>query len=79
MKSVYSEHSDRFLTLFPANNYDEAHESQIKFSVLTSFGIQSYKWMLLQNNLGESNVFMYNFKRDVPFGIEQSNYGAFHS
>ena len=52
---------------------------QNDLGALQTFGIQSYKWMQLQNEKTTSKVFMYRFERDVPYADGMSDFGAFHT
>lgn len=78
-KEMFGEKADEFLKYFPASNDEEAAVSQSKLSGIQIFGIQSYKWMLLQNESGKSPVYMYHFTRDLPFADGMQFYGAFHT
>ena len=75
----YGEESSRFLELFPASDDEEAKENQMTLSGLQTFGLQVFKWMICQNKTGKSDVFMYHFTREIPFGEGQQNFRAFHS
>ncbi|MFA9390590.1 MAG: carboxylesterase/lipase family protein [Prolixibacteraceae bacterium] len=68
-----------FLREFPSGNEEEAIASQKKLATLSSFGIQSYEWMQLQNESGKADVYLYYFTRNVPYGEGQQDFGAFHS
>ncbi len=78
-KTTYGEKANEFLKVFPANTDEEASASQNKLNALGMFGIQTYHWMLLQNQTGNAPIFVYNFTHDVPYGEGQQNFGAFHS
>jgi para-nitrobenzyl esterase len=78
-QSMYGEKADKFLEYFPATNDSITEQSQLKYSALLAFGVQSFQWMTLQNKTGKSDVYLYHFIRKVPYGIGQSDFGAFHS
>lgn len=79
MQQRFGGYSDEILQLFPADNDSLAAASQKSFTDLLIFGLQSWKWMELQNRTGESDVFMYHFTRDLPYTDNQKDYGAFHT
>ncbi len=79
IKEKYGNKANEFFDVFPANKEEEALQSQNTLADLTTFGIQTYNWMLMQNKTGTSNVYVYHFTRDVPYGENQQDFGAFHS
>lgn len=79
MKERYEKHADEVLKLFPAGNDSIARASQLDMGSLRAFGLQSWKWMKMQNQTGESEVYMYHFSRDLPYTEQQEDYGAFHT
>ncbi|MDR8393073.1 carboxylesterase family protein [Aliifodinibius sp. S!AR15-10] len=79
MKDRYEEYSGEVLELFPATNDSVARESQLDLVSLLTFGLQSWKWMQMQNKTGETAVYIYHFTRDLPYTDEQQDYGAFHT
>ena len=79
VKQRFGEKADEFLELFPLSTDEEAIKIQNALGVLQTFGLQSYEWMMLQNQTGTSKVFMYRFDRDVPFADGMNDHGAFHT
>jgi para-nitrobenzyl esterase len=79
VKQQFGDMADEFLAKFPINTEEEAKAIQNDLGALQTFGIQSYKWMQLQNEKATSKVFMYRFERDVPFADEMQDFGAFHT
>ncbi len=79
VKQMFGDMADEFLATFPLNTDEEAQAIQNALGALQTFGIQSYKWMLLQNEKATSKVFMYRFERDVPYAEGMSDFGAFHT
>ena len=78
-KETYGDKAEKFLKLFPSNTDEEAKQSQTELSQLTTFGLQAYAWMKIQDETGESPVFMYHFARILPYGEGQQPFGAFHT
>lgn len=78
-KQLFGDMADEFLETFPLNSDEEAKAIQNDLGALQTFGIQSYKWMQLQNETATSKVFMYRFERDVPYAEGMSDFGAFHT
>jgi para-nitrobenzyl esterase len=74
-KNRFGDKAEKFLKLFPANNDQEAAQTQKLISQL-SFGWNNYTWAKIQSTQGKDKVYLYNFTR-VPPG--EPNYGAFHS
>lgn len=79
VKEDYGQMADELLKVFPAATDEEAASSQILWSNLSMFGLQTYEWMLLQNKSGKADIYVYHFTRDVPYGEGQQDFGAFHS
>ena len=79
VKQQFGDMADEFLATFPLNTDEEAKAIQNDLGALQTFGIQSYKWMQLQNETATSKVFMYRFERDVPYAEGMSDFGAFHT
>ncbi|MDX8338904.1 carboxylesterase family protein [Draconibacterium sp. IB214405] len=79
VKTMFGDKADAFLAEFPLNTDEEAFAIQNDLGALQTFGIQSYKWMLLQNEKATSKVFMYRFERDVPYAEGMTDFGAFHT
>lgn len=75
----FGEDADEFLSLFPAGSDTEAQRSQKDLSMLSTFGMQNWKWAQMQNLTGDSPVYLYYFTRDVPYTDQQQDYGAFHT
>lgn len=78
-KQMFGDKADEFFEKFPFTTDEEAKAIQNDLGALQTFGIQSYKWMLLQNKTGKAKVFMYRFDRDVPYAEGMQDYGAFHT
>ncbi len=79
VKQMFGESADEFLAKFPVNTDEEAFAIQNDLGALQTFGIQSYKWMQLQNKTATADVFVYRFERDVPFADGMQDFGAFHT
>ena len=79
VKQMFGESADEFLAKFPVNTDEEAFAVQNDLGALQTFGIQSYKWMQLQNKTATADVFVYRFERDVPFADGMQDFGAFHT
>jgi len=79
VKQLFGDKADEFLAKFPLKTDEEAFAIQNDLGALQTFGIQSYKWMQLQNKKATSKVFMYRFERDVPYADGMSDFGAFHT
>lgn len=75
----FGESADEVLQLFPAENDSVARQSQLDLGSLLTFGLQSWKWMKMQNETGESDVYLYHFTRNLPYTEDQQDYGAFHT
>jgi para-nitrobenzyl esterase len=65
-----------FLKAYPADNNEQAAQSQKSLSRDQLFGWQNYTWAKMQTTTGKDKVFLYYFTR-VPPG--KPVYGAFHS
>ena len=79
VKQQFGDMADEFLAKFPMDTDEEAFAIQNDLGALQTFGIQSYKWMQLQNQTATSKVFMYRFERDVPYADGMQDFGAFHT
>lgn len=79
VKQMFGDKADEFLAIFPVNSDEDAIAIQNDLGALQTFGIQSYKWMELQNQTATSNVFIYRFEKDLPFAAGMSDFGAFHT
>lgn len=79
VKQRFGEKADVFLELFPFSTDEDAIKIQNALGVLQTFGLQSYEWMMLQNQTAKSKVYMYRFDRDLPFADGMSDHGAFHT
>jgi para-nitrobenzyl esterase len=75
----YQDQANTFLKLFPAGTEEEAKHSQNLLGGLKTFGLQTFAWLNIQNKTGTAPVFMYYFKKQVPFGKGQQDFGAFHT
>jgi para-nitrobenzyl esterase len=78
-KQLFADKGDAFLKLFPVESDEAAFVLQNDLGALQTFGIQSYKWMQLQNQTASSKVFMYRFEKDVPYAEGMNDHGAFHT
>ncbi|WP_346863514.1 carboxylesterase family protein [uncultured Draconibacterium sp.] len=78
-KQLFGDKADAFLKLFPVETDEAAFALQNDLGALQTFGIQSYKWMQLQNQTASSKVFMYRFEKNVPYAEGMNDYGAFHT
>lgn len=79
IQDQYGEDAEEVLDLFPAETEEEAQRSQKDLSMLNTFGLQNWKWAQMQNQTGDSPVYLYHFTRDLPFTSEQQDFGAFHT
>lgn len=79
IQNQFGEYADEVLKLFPAETGEQAQRSQKDLSMLNTFGLQNWKWAQLQNQTGNSSVYLYHFTRDVPYTDEQQDFGAFHT
>ena len=79
IQNDFGEFSDEILELFPAETDSAAQRSQKDLSMLNTFGLQNWKWAQMQNQTGDSPVYLYHFTRDVPYTSEQQDFGAFHT
>ncbi len=79
VKEMFGDKAQEFLEKFPVNTDEEAAAIQNDLGALQTFGLQSYKWMELQNQMATSKVFMYRFERDVPYAEGMQDFGAFHT
>ncbi|NQU86546.1 MAG: carboxylesterase family protein [Mariniphaga sp.] len=79
IKLQFNEKSEEFLTILSLSIEDEVKSAQLTLSAIQSFGLQMYKWMLLQNSSGNSKVFMYRFDKRLPFAEGMNDHGAFHT
>ncbi|MBN1952993.1 MAG: carboxylesterase family protein [Bacteroidales bacterium] len=79
VQDKYGDRTREFLEVFPATTDEEAKRSQVKLGVQTTFGLQGFAWMVLQNETGNQPVYQYLFTQKVPYGSGQEDFGAFHS
>ncbi|MDZ7719488.1 MAG: carboxylesterase family protein [Balneolaceae bacterium] len=79
IKDQFGEYADEVLDLFPAGTDSEAQRSQKDLSMLNTFGLQNWKWAQMQNQTGDSPVYLYHFTRDLPYTDQQQDFGAFHT
>lgn len=79
IQNQFGENADELLNLFPAETNSAAQQSQKDLSMLNTFGLQNWKWAQMQNQTGDSPVYLYHFSRDVPYTSEQQDFGAFHT
>ncbi len=79
IREQFGSEADRFFELLPVETKEDAVAVKSKLGSLLTFGIQAYKWMLLQNEMGTSKVFLYHFERDLPFTEKMQDFGAFHT
>ncbi len=79
LKEKFGDDAVKFLEIFPFSNDEEAMAIQTKLSGLEFFGVQMYKWMLLQNEKATSKVYMYHFERELPYAEGMQPFGAFHT
>ncbi len=79
VKTMFGTKAEEFLQKFPVNSDEEAFAIQNDLGTLQTFGVQSYKWMLLQDATGTAPVYIYRFEREVPYADGMQNHGAFHT
>lgn len=79
LRDQYGDYADELLELFPADTDSIARQSQMDLNMLNTFGLQNWKWAQVQNQTGDSPVYLYYFTRDVPYTNEQQDFGAFHT
>lgn len=79
IKSQYADSAEEYLQYYPGSTDEEAEKSQYEAGRDVTFGVQNYKWATMQAEQGGTNVYVYNFTRDVPGEGEYADYGAFHT
>lgn len=79
IRDRFGELADDFFAVYPADTEEAATQSQFEMSRDETFGIQMYTWAKVQHEIGGSEVYMYNFNRDLPAYSEETQFGAFHS
>jgi para-nitrobenzyl esterase len=79
VKQRFGEKAGEFLSRFPIESDDDAFALQNDLGALQIFGVQSYKWMLLQHQTGTADVYLYRFERDLPYADGMQDHGAFHT
>lgn len=79
VKQMFGDKTDEFLEKFPVNTDEEAFALQNDLGALQTFGVQSYRWMELQDKTATAPVFMYRFDRDLPYADGMNDFGAFHT
>lgn len=79
IQNQFEEDADDVLELFSAETDSAAQRSQKDLSMLNTFGLQNWKWVQMQNQTGNSPVYLYHFTRDLPYTSEQQDFGAFHT
>ena len=79
LQSRFGELSEEFLKEYPANTDEEAAQSLAYMIRDEYFGFEAYTWAKMQTETGKSNVFIYNFNRDLPGNSAGRDFGAFHS
>lgn len=79
VKQIFGDKAEEFLAKFPVNTEEEAKSIQNDLGALQMFGVQSYRWMELQDKTAASPVYMYRFERGVPYADGMQDFGAFHT
>mgnify|MGYP002072476527 FL=1 len=75
----YGSLANEFLKAFPANNDEEAMQSQKNLSRDEIFAWQAHTWANLQSKTGHQKVWLYRFDRVPPGRPDLAEHGAFHS
>ncbi|PHN04990.1 carboxylesterase/lipase family protein [Flavilitoribacter nigricans] len=75
----FGDRADEFLALYPAASDAIAEQSQFDLSRDETFAIQAYTWAKIQEQYGDSKIYLYNFNRPLPAHSAESAFGAFHS
>lgn len=78
VRNQYGEQADEYLKYYPGSTDEEAEKSQYAAGRDVIFGVQNYTWAKIQAQAG-TQVYVYNFTRDVPGEGEYAQYGAFHT
>lgn len=79
LQARYGNNADELLIHFPAETDAQAAQSQIELGSLLMFGLQSWKWIELQNRTGSRGIYLYHFEKNLPHSDSQETYGAFHT
>lgn len=79
MTKRFGESATDFFKVYPAENNEQAAQSQIAMGRDETFGIQDYIWAKMQSHTGKSKAFVYNFNRKLPAFTPDTEFGAFHT
>ncbi|UZR98083.1 carboxylesterase/lipase family protein [Chondrinema litorale] len=79
ISNKFGEMSTDFYEVYPSETLEEITQAQLDMSRDQIFGAQVYEWGKLQDKTGQQPVFMYNFNRQVPGYMPDTQFGAFHS
>lgn len=79
IETRFGQLSQTFYDAYPMNTQEEVIEAQFNMNRDETFGIQVRTWAKLQTKTGQSQVYLYNFNREVPSNTPQTQFGAFHS
>ncbi|MTB51402.1 carboxylesterase/lipase family protein [Lewinella sp. W8] len=75
----FGELASEALSVYPARTEEEAAQSHFDLGRDQTFGVQVYAWAKIQDQYGQSPVYVYNFNRGLPAYTPETAYGAFHS
>jgi para-nitrobenzyl esterase len=75
----YGKNAKRILKYYPAQNDEQAANSQKRITRDVQFGIQNYTWASEHARESSHPVFLYRFIRKLPATGEYVKYGAFHT
>ena len=78
IKFQYKANADKVLDGYPANNDQEAEQSQQNLSRDLIFGMQNFTWSNMADENG-SVVYLYRFKKMVPEDAQGKKFSAFHT
>lgn len=78
INDTYGSKANEFLNIYPANNDEQALESQLISGSIHWFDWHMYTWAKLQSQTGNSNVYTYYFSHVQPGTSKIRELGAFH-
>lgn len=78
INGIYGSEASKFLSIYPADNDEQAIESQLKSGSMHWFGWHMYTWANLQSQTSNSEVYAYYFTHIQPGSSEMRKLGAFH-
>ena len=79
MKTLYGEHADEMLRLYPAENDAQLKESAGALASDRFIAYSTWKWVEEQMHTGDSAVYNYHFEQAPPQPEGKPSRGAYHS